>query len=198
MNDDSGPQQVPWPAATYAPKMRPVCQGVGRNPAQVRLRCTRLRYHAEHVHLLISEPEAGTPSTVVQVLKQRSAGRRRHRESNQLSIFASEQHSFWQARFYDFNVFTNRKRVEKLRYMHRNPVKRGLAPSPEMWPWSSFRWYCFGEWRGVALCDWPEAKLQLKKIQRQPTLRSGNRTAKSAGRDASAKDGAPSGGPLTE
>ena len=143
----------------------------------------------EHVHLLISEPEAGTPSTVVQVLKQRSAGRRRHRESNQLSIFASEQHSFWQARFYDFNVFTNRKRVEKLRYMHRNPVKRGLAPSPEMWPWSSFRWYCFGEWRGVALCDWPEAKLQLKKIQRQPTLRSGNRTAKSARRGASAKDG---------
>jgi putative transposase len=26
------------------------------------------------------------------------------------------------------------KRVEKLRYMHRNPVKRGLVATPEDWP----------------------------------------------------------------
>ena len=51
---------------------------------------------------------------------------------------------FWKARFYDFNVWTEHKRVEKLRYIHRNPVKRGLV-SPEHWPWSSFRWYCYGE-----------------------------------------------------
>jgi hypothetical protein len=25
---------------------------------------------------------------------------------------------FWQARYYDFNVFTQRKHVEKLKYMH--------------------------------------------------------------------------------
>ena len=31
----------------------------------------------------------------------------------------------------DFNVWTTKKRVEKLRYMHRNPVKRGLVSSPE-------------------------------------------------------------------
>jgi hypothetical protein len=34
---------------------------------------------------------------------------------------------FWQARFYDFNVWTKRKRIEKLRYIHRNPVERGLV-----------------------------------------------------------------------
>jgi hypothetical protein len=31
---------------------------------------------------------------------------------------------FWQARFYDFNVWTEHKRIEKLRYIHRNPVER--------------------------------------------------------------------------
>jgi len=36
----------------------------------------------------------------------------------------------WQPRFYDFNVWTERKRIEKLRYMHRNPVKRELVASP--------------------------------------------------------------------
>jgi hypothetical protein len=59
---------------------------------------------------------------------------------------------FWQRRFYDFNVFTEKKRIEKLRYMHRNPVKRGLAEKPEDWRWSSFRQYASGEkgwWRSM-------------------------------------------------
>ena len=33
---------------------------------------------------------------------------------------------FWQARNYDFLLHNEEKRVEKLRYMHRNPVVRGL------------------------------------------------------------------------
>ncbi len=32
----------------------------------------------------------------------------------------------WQKRFYDFNVSSTRKRIEKLRYMHE-PVKRQVA-----------------------------------------------------------------------
>ena len=34
----------------------------------------------------------------------------------------------------DFDVWTERKRIEKLRYMHRNPVKRGLVDSPRNVP----------------------------------------------------------------
>ena len=51
---------------------------------------------------------------------------------------------FWQTRYYDFNVWSGRKRIEKLNYMHVNPVKRGLAARPEDWPWSSFRHYVSG------------------------------------------------------
>jgi putative transposase len=91
----------------------------------------------EHFHLLISEPQVTTPSIVMQVLKQRFAHQvlRRSRlaqHNGQGSLYpdlagpdlAGE---IWQRRFYDFNVWTERKRVEKLRYMHRNPVKRGLV-----------------------------------------------------------------------
>jgi hypothetical protein len=60
---------------------------------------------------------------------------------------------FWQARFYDFNVLTERKRIEKLRYIHRNPVARGLVASPEQWRWSSFRWYLCGEPGPVQIND---------------------------------------------
>ena len=59
-------------------------------------------------------------------------------------LIAGRTH-FWQARYYDFNVWTKKKRIEKLRYMHRNPVKRGLVEKPEDWAWSSFRHYMTGE-----------------------------------------------------
>jgi len=119
----------------------------------------RHRYHfvvvgyvvmPEHFHLLITEPEIGTPSTVMQVLKQRTAHallpRRKRRDPRQHQLFPDEPHrAFWQARLYDFNVWTTKKRAEKLRYMHRNPVKRGLVDSPEQWRWSSYRFYLLDE-----------------------------------------------------
>ena len=45
----------------------------------------------------------------------------------------------WQARYYDFNVFTHNKRVEMLKYLYRNPPLGGVAERPEDWRWSSFR-----------------------------------------------------------
>jgi putative transposase len=38
---------------------------------------------------------------------------------------------------FGFNVFSEKKRQEKLNYMHNNPVKRGLVSAPGDWPWSS-------------------------------------------------------------
>ena len=51
-------------------------------------------------------------------------------------------------RFYDLNIWSTKKRVEKGRHMHRNPVGRGLAESPEQWRWSSYRRYLLGK-RGL-------------------------------------------------
>ena len=59
-----------------------------------------------------------------------------------LALRSSEP--FWQARYYNFNVYNERKRIEKLRYMHRNPVARGLVAAPEDWAWSSFRHWATG------------------------------------------------------
>jgi REP element-mobilizing transposase RayT len=57
----------------------------------------------------------------------------------QRQLFADESsRAFWQAHFYDFNVWTTKKRIEKLRYMRGNPVKRGLVDTPEQWRWSSY------------------------------------------------------------
>ena len=118
----------------------------------------------EHVHLLVSEPQRETLSTVIQALKlgvvrsiQCSGGGSavaapRSRKTGEtwgtpvsstplsstpvsgtpVSGTPAHTNRFWQARFYDFNVWTEKKRIEKLRYIHRNPVARGLVASPEL------------------------------------------------------------------
>jgi putative transposase len=86
----------------------------------------------EHVHLLVSEPEEKSLATAIGALK--------------LSISKqSPQRPFWQTRYYDFNVYTHNKQIEKIKYMHRNPVTRGLVTKPEDWPHSSYRHYLLNE-----------------------------------------------------
>ena len=108
---------------------------------ELTLEATRKRYvffvfgyvvMPEHVHLLLSEPRRGTLDRAIQALKTSISKQ-------------AEQRPFWLARYYDFNVHSQAKQTEKLRYIHRNPVKRGLVLRPEDWRWSSFRHYLTGE-----------------------------------------------------
>jgi len=97
----------------------------------------------EHVHLLLGEPQSGTLSTVLQVVKQRTARK----------VHDVIRRQMWQRRFYDFNVFTQEKVTEKLFYMHENPVKRGLVLSAEDWSWSSARFYSSGKQGAVQILE---------------------------------------------
>lgn len=87
----------------------------------------------EHIHLLIGEPQGAMLSDALKSLKQGISRR----------LIGDAEH-FWQKRYYDFNVRSYRQFVEKLRYIHRNPVERGLCERPEDWEWSSFRQYATG------------------------------------------------------
>ncbi len=88
----------------------------------------------EHVHLLLGEPLVSSLSVALQVMKQ-NISRKLKRQGDV---------RFWQRRYYDFNVHSEFKRLEKLRYMHRNPVRRGLVAKPEDWLWSSYMHYATG------------------------------------------------------
>jgi len=89
----------------------------------------------EHVHLLVSEPLRGLLADAMHYLKLSFAKR----------LGAGV---FWQKRYYDRNVREEREFPEKLRYIHRNPVKRGLVLEAGDWKWSSFRHYALRE-KGV-------------------------------------------------
>ena len=125
----------------------------------------------EHVHLLLGEPQRGNPSKVMQAIKQGFARRllrklRAGANPRQGCLWdtAPANGNIWQARFYDFVVFTEKKRVEKVRYMHGNPVERGLVLEPQQWAWSSYRHYTDGE-RGIVLVNEKQkAEMRVRKI----------------------------------
>lgn len=134
----------------------------GYNALEVELEKIRQRYQfvvagyvlmPEHVHLLVIEPLVSSLAIALQVLKQRT--------SRQLKRLDEAQ--FWQRRYYDFNVWNTEKTTEKLRYMHRNPVKRGLVACPEDWAWSSFRHYATGLEGTVEIeSEWTARRRELR------------------------------------
>ena len=128
-----------------------------------------------HVHLLMSEPVKGTPSKVIQVLKQRVSRKMRKRKEDgaleqrefAFGESAEELQAFWQARFYDFNVYKSGKVKEKLNYMHANPVIRGLVKHPKDWPWSSWGYWMKGEAGLIGIDSW---EVEGGEMQRQSQL----------------------------
>jgi putative transposase len=105
----------------------------------------------EHVHMMVSEPRIGRPSDVMLSLKEKVSFRlnpSREKAPAELTYPESSEdapYAFWQRRFFDFNVWSSGKLEQKLDYMHRNPVQRGLVSHPKDWPWSSWANYEKGE-----------------------------------------------------
>jgi putative transposase len=121
----------------------------------------------EHFHMLIKIEPAAMTRRFMQELKKRTAQRilsalRENREHAwcvrmlerlrlPASVHSDSIYRVWQRRFYPFGVHTEEKRLEKLEYMHNNPVKRKLVSSPDQWPWSSFRYYFLNDASGLRM-----------------------------------------------
>jgi putative transposase len=88
----------------------------------------------DHIHLLVRETERESLAVAIKSLKQGVARR----------LIRNFDKHFWQKRYYDLNIRNRRQFIEKLRYIHRNPVKAGLCQEPVDWKWSSFRHYASG------------------------------------------------------
>jgi REP-associated tyrosine transposase len=111
----------------------------------------------EHCHLLIWPSDWANPSQIMQKLSERTANfilrALRHNQTHprcrkMLTCFElpptvhhHAHHRVWQRGGYDLNIWSEKKRQEKLTYMHNNPVRRGLVSQPGEWPWSSWRFY---------------------------------------------------------
>ena len=113
-----------------------------KNTVESILEQTRARHQArvyayvlmpEHVHLLMNEPPAILVAQFLKALKQIASRKLR-----------GQREKFWQERYFDRNVHGEDARSEVIRYIHRNPVKRGLVASPSDYQWSTFNHYATG------------------------------------------------------
>ncbi len=124
----------------------------------------------DHVHLLLwwsrDDKQLLDISKIMQVIKRATArriidllrGRSEHllrpiaiRREQMLSPtrenispqyhIRSPKFRLWQPGFYDFNIFSDEKLLEKLDYIHNNPVSAGLVLSPHDYEWSSYKEY---------------------------------------------------------
>jgi putative transposase len=85
----------------------------------------------DHIHLLISEPKIGSPSTVMQAFKQRVSRALRAKDRRRTSV----------------------------------NVKRGLVAAPQLWLWSGYRFYQYGE-RNVC----PPDRQRSNRIEHRETI----------------------------
>jgi putative transposase len=116
----------------------------------------------EHVHVLISEPDRGLLADALKSLKQGVSRRLIATVESDgapfkpgVGLSGDFPHHFWQKRYYDFNVRNYHQFVEKIDYIHQNPVKRGLCERAEEWKWSSFPQYATGRAGQVEIeCEW--------------------------------------------
>ncbi|MEW6050899.1 MAG: transposase [Candidatus Zixiibacteriota bacterium] len=112
----------------------------------------------EHVHLVLLPPDDLRLGPTIGVFKTRSAHtilswmRSDPQHAWWIQRRASGGAAVWERRCYDHNCRTPEIVIEKIKYCHDNPVKRGLADRPEDWQWSSCRWY-LGQREGVLEID---------------------------------------------
>ena len=104
----------------------------------------------EHAHLLILPHPSSQISRILRAIKEPLAKRAvawiRHSVPDFLARMEDRQpngrccHRFWQpGGGYDRNIWTAKELHEKIRYVHNNPVRRGLVERAEDWLWSSCR-----------------------------------------------------------
>jgi putative transposase len=112
-----------------------------------------------HVHLIVRCLNDHTPADIVCAFKKATAHlvlRQFEAEGNQqaLSFCAAavkpgqqQQYAAWEREYQAKNVFSPGFLKQKLEYVHENPIQPHwrLAELPELYPWSSARFYLTGK-----------------------------------------------------
>ena len=87
----------------------------------------------DHWHVILSPHHPLTISAAMKSIKLSS--------TNSLGSHRGEAGELWQGRFFDRVLRTVKEYAETVKYIHLNPVRRGLVRHPKQWKWSSYHEY---------------------------------------------------------
>ena len=108
----------------------------------------------DHVHAMVSFTEPGMLSVFMSQWKRRSSMGLKNHFQKQMAGYTSHidlDGAMWQPKYYVFHIHSEAKAVEKLSYMHNNPVRKGLVTHAGDWAFGSASWYVAGKPVGVPI-----------------------------------------------
>ncbi len=117
-------------------------------------KCTGFIVMPDHVHAIVHVSKSDSFPLFMKQWKQRSSVQIKRLVSANLISYSSHfapDEPVWQRKYYAFELHTDAKLLEKLNYMHQNPVRAGLTARAADWPHSSAGWYEQGRPVGVPL-----------------------------------------------
>jgi putative transposase len=104
---------------------------------EIRVEVNAYVFMNNHVHLLM------TPETSTGISDALHAASGRY--SKYYNRIRGRQGTLWQSRFFASPVDTDEYLLTCHRYIDLNPVRANLVPSPELYDWSSHRYFALGE-----------------------------------------------------
>jgi len=110
-----------------------------------------------HMHAILQFKNGGQLPLLMKQWKQRSSVGIKRLFANGLRAYAdaiNPSEPVWQAGYFALAIHHPDKAKEKVIYLHNNPVRAGIAPSPTAWRYSSAPWYENGRSVGVPI-SWP-------------------------------------------
>jgi REP element-mobilizing transposase RayT len=144
----------------------------------------RMRVYAyvimeNHIHLILSSRELSkelgdfksfTARKIIDFLEERNAKHILQLLKTCKSRFKKDRmYQLWQEGSHPQAILSEKMMIQKIEYIHYNPVKRGYVDKPEHWRYSSARDYA-----GM------EGSLMIRRFSLVPTLRVGTLTGRSA------------------
>ena len=106
--------------------------------------CSGFVIMPDHVHAVVWFEAPNQLSAFMQQWKQRSSVKIKNLIFDRFKHYASEiniEEPVWQRKYYSFNLYSTSKLIEKINYMHQNPVRAGMVAHAEDWEYSSARFY---------------------------------------------------------
>ena len=141
-------QRRPFLSGQLAPQW--LASAIRKAKAKLPFHLWAFVFMPEHAHLLIQPLPGSTISGILWRIKHpvttKAVAHVRRTSPAFLRQMEDRQpdgkcfHRFWQrGGGYDRNTITDEELLEKITYIHNNPVRRGLVSKPSEWHWSSFR-----------------------------------------------------------
>jgi len=99
----------------------------------------------DHLHIILQTTGSYNFSYVMKMIKGNFA--RKYNKTN------SKEGKVWQKTFYDEGIRNVAMLLQKIEYIHNNPVRAKIVTSPEYYPFSSYNYYHGKNYIGIPQID---------------------------------------------